>query len=113
MCWRNNLTVRGAGTNTQIAVDMTYSGTAGTNGFAAILSPSNAFMTNFFSRWFSTTNFATTVGRSLEFDRVNNAIWQKAADKGLFKVGFDPSVGLGGTRISSSNALAASNFPVG
>src|SRR6185503_16828705 len=71
--WGDNLAVRGAGTNTQILVDMTYFGaTAGTNGYAAILSPSNSFLTNFLARWFTTTNFATTVGRSLEFDTTNN-----------------------------------------
>src|SRR5262249_2098894 len=55
--WGDNLTVRGAGTNTRVLLDMTYFGsTSGTNGYAAILSPSNAFMTNFSARWFMTTN---------------------------------------------------------
>jgi gamma-glutamyltranspeptidase len=110
--WGDNLTVRGTGTNTQILVDMTYFGaTAGTNGFAAVLSPSNAFMTNFVARWFTTTNFATTVGRSLEFEGTNNAIWQKAAGAALFKIAFNPNVNLGGKRISSTNIYATSGFP--
>lgn len=112
--WGDNLTVRGAGTNTQVLVDMTYfSATSATNGFAAILSPSNSFMTNFPARWFISSNVITTVGRSLEFDAGNNAVWEKAPDKGVFKTTFDPTVSLGGTRISSANVLVASNFPVG
>jgi gamma-glutamyltranspeptidase/glutathione hydrolase len=112
--WGDNLAVRGAGTTTQILLDMTFFGaTPGTHGFAAILSPVNAFMTNFSSRWFMTTNFASTVGRSLEFDLANNAIWQKGPDQALFKTVFDPAVSLGGTRISSANVLVASNFPAG
>ena len=70
-------------------------------------------MTNFPPRWFIGSNVITTVGRSLEFDAANNAIWQKTPDKALFKTTFDPTVSLGGTRISSTNVQAASNFPVG
>src|SRR5262249_48568095 len=112
--WGDNLTVRGTGTNTRVLVDMTYFGsTSGTNGYAAILSPTNSFMTNFSARWFVTTNFADTVGRSLEFDLTNNAIWQKGPDKPLIKVSYNPSVSLGGTRISATNVLALTNFPTG
>jgi gamma-glutamyltranspeptidase/glutathione hydrolase len=112
--WGDNLTVRGAGTNTQLLVDMTYfGGTAATNGYAAILAPSNAFLTNFVSRWFTTTNVVTTVGRSLEFDGTNNAIWQKGPDAALFKINFNPGVSLGGTRTSATNVLVAPSFPVG
>jgi hypothetical protein len=93
---------------------MTYFGTSpGTNGFAAIISPSNQFLTNFSARWFIGTNIADTVGRSLEFDLANNAIWQKGPGKALFKTSFDPAVGLGGTRISATNVLVAANFPPG
>src|SRR5262249_50458900 len=112
--WGDNLTVRGTGTNTRVLVDMTYFGsTSGTNGYAAILSPTNSFMTNFTARWFVTTNFADTVGRSLEFDLTNNAIWQKGPDKPLFKINYNPAVGLGGTRISATNVLALTNFSTG
>ncbi len=112
--WGDNLAVRGAGTNTQILVDMTYFGaTAGTNGYAAILSPSNSFLTNFLARWFTTTNFATTVGRSLEFDTTNNAIWQKMPGAPLFKTMFNPASNLGGTRIGSTTLQAVPSFPVG
>ena len=113
MRWGDNLTVRGSGTNTQILLDMTYFGaTAGTNGYVAILTPVNQFLTNFSARWFTTTNFSTGVGRSLEFDFTNNAVWQKEAGKGFFKTTFNPAVSLGGTRIASSNVLAATNFSV-
>jgi gamma-glutamyltranspeptidase len=113
MRWGDVLSVRGAGTNTQILVDMTYFGTtAGTTGYVAVLSPSNAFLTNFVSRWFTTTNIATTVGRSLEFDGTNNAIWQKTPDASLYKTTFNPAASLGGNRISSTNVFAAA-FPTG
>jgi hypothetical protein len=112
--WGDNLTARGAGTNTQLLVDMTFfGGTTGTNGFTAILTPASAFMTNFTSHWLLTTNFATTVGRSLEFHGTNNGIWQKTPDAAAFKTLFDPTISLGGARISSSNVFAATNFPVG
>lgn len=111
MRWGDNLFVRGGGTNTQLLLDMTYFGaTAGTNGFAAILSPANSFMTNFTARWFTTTNFVSTVGRSLEFDPGNNAIWQKGAGAALFKTTFNPAFSLGGTRIASTNVLVVTNF---
>jgi hypothetical protein len=113
MRWGDVLSVRGAGTNTQILVDMTYFGTtAGTTGYVAVLSPSNAFLTNFVSRWFTTTNIATTVGRSLEFDGTNNAIWQKLPDASLYKTTFNPAVNLGGNRIASTNVFTAP-FPTG
>jgi gamma-glutamyltranspeptidase/glutathione hydrolase len=109
--WGDTLAVRGSGTNTQIILDMTYSGTtAGTNGYAAVLTPANAFMTNFVSRWFATTNFGTVIGRSLEFDPTTNAIWQKVASQSLYKTTFYPAISLGGTRIASSNVFAASAF---
>ena len=109
--WGDNLTARGSGTNTQLLLDMTYFGaTTGTNGFAVILSPVNQYLTNFTARWFTTTNFADTVGRSLEFDLANNAIWQKAPGQPLYKISFDPAISLGGTRISSTNVLIATNF---
>src|SRR5207302_1917330 len=110
--WGDNLSVRGSGTNTQIIVD-TYIGGSGTNGFAAILSPINSTMSSFSSHWFTTANFAATIGRSLEFDLANNSIWQKVADAALYKNLFDPAVSLGGTRISSSTTLASSGFPIG
>lgn len=114
MRWGDNLTARGSGTNTQLLVDMTYFGaTTGTTGFAAILSPANPFMTNFTARWFTTTNFVTGVGRSLEYDLANNAIWQKGASGALFKTTFNPAASLGGTRIASANVLVATNFPPG
>ncbi|HSU55579.1 MAG TPA: immunoglobulin domain-containing protein, partial [Candidatus Dormibacteraeota bacterium] len=110
----DNLAVRGAGTNTQVLVDMTFfGGTAGTNGFAAVLSPANAFMTNFTARWFTTTNFATTVGRSLEFDGTNNAIWQKGPDNSLYKTSFTPSASLGGNQIAATNVMVVSKYPAG
>jgi gamma-glutamyltranspeptidase len=110
--WGDNLAVRGAGTNTQVLVDMTYFGnTLGSTGYAAVLSPSNVYLTNFVSRWFVTTNLATGVGRSLEFDGTNNAIWQKEAGSALFKTVFNPAVSLGGNRIAATNLLAASAFP--
>jgi hypothetical protein len=110
--WGDNLTVRGAGTNTQILVDMTYFGaSAGTNGYAAILTAGNSFMTNFVARWFTTTNFATTVGRSLEFDTTNSAIWQKTPGGPLFRTVFNPAISLGGTRIASTTGQAVSNLP--
>jgi hypothetical protein len=114
--WGDNLFVRGTGTNTQLLVDSTFFGitpASFSNGLAAILYPTNAFLTNFTARWFVTTNFSTTVGRSLEFDQANNAIWQKGPDRALFKTTFNPSVNLSGTRISSTNVLAATNFPIG
>jgi len=112
--WGDVLTARGAGTNTQIVVDMTYSGaTSATNGFQAVLSPSNAFMTNFTVRWFTSSNLMTTIGRSLEFEVGNNATWEKGPDKSVVKTTFDPTVSLGGTKISSANAMVISNFPVG
>ena len=70
-------------------------------------------MTNFSARWFVTTNFADTVGRSLEFDLTNNAIWQKGPDKPVFKINYNSAVSLGGTRISATNVLALTNFPTG
>ena len=113
--WGDNLTVRGAGTNTEVLVDMTFFNSVypmtGSNGFAAILSPGNQFMTNFVSRWFTTTNFADTVGRSLEFDMANNAIWQKGPGKALHKIAFDPTESLGATRIGSSNVAVYPSFP--
>ncbi len=110
--WGDNLFVRGSGTNTQILLDMTFFSGGTTNyGSVAIISPTNALMTNFSARWFATTNFATGVGRSLEFDSTNNSIWQKEAGNVLFKTTFDPATSLGGTKISSANVLAATNFP--
>jgi hypothetical protein len=112
--WGDNLTVRGAGTNTQVLVDMTYFGaTTGTTGYVAMLSPSNVFMTNFVSKWFTTTNVVTTVGRSIEFDGTNNAVWQKLPDGALYKIAFNPSVSLGGGRISSTNVFVSTNYPIG
>jgi hypothetical protein len=113
MRWGDVLSVRGAGTNTQILIDMTYFGTStGTTGYVAVLTPSNSFLTNFISHWFTTTNVATTVGRSLEFDGTNNAIWQKVPDGSLYKTTFNPGASLGGNRIASTNAFAAA-FPLG
>lgn len=110
--WGDNLSVRGSGTNTQLLVDMTFFNIGtGTNGFAAILTPNSAFMTNFTARWFTTTNFADTAGRSLEFDSSNDAIWQKVPGKALIKTSFDLAASLGGTRIASANVFVASNFP--
>lgn len=112
MRWGDNLTARGSGTNTQLLLDMTYFGaTSGTNGFAAILSPVNQYITNFSARWFTTTNYADTVGRSLAFDLANSAIWQKAPGKPLCKINFDPAISLGGAHIAATNVLAATNFP--
>jgi gamma-glutamyltranspeptidase len=113
MRWGDNLTVRGLGTNTQLLLDMTYFGSSGSTGYVAILYPTNAFMTNFAARWFTSTNFATGVGRSIEFDSTNNAIWQKEAGKALYKTSFDSAVSLGGTHIGSSTVLVATNFPPG
>jgi gamma-glutamyltranspeptidase/glutathione hydrolase len=114
--WGDNLFARGAGTNTLLLVDSTFfsvTPASYSNGLAAILYPTNAFMTNFTARWFITTNYSTTVGRSLEFDQTNNAMWQKGPDRTLSKATFNPSISLGGTRISSTNVLALTNFPVG
>src|SRR5262249_16263837 len=47
------------------------------------------------------------------FDLTNNAIWQKDPDKPVFKVSYNPSVSLGGTRISATNVLVLTNFPTG
>ena len=112
--WGDNLTARGSGTNTQLLVDMTYSGnTSATNSFQSILSPSNAFMTNFTARWFISSNVLTIIGRSLEFDGANNATWEKPPDKSVVKTIFDPTASLGGTRISSTNVSGITGFPVG
>ena len=115
--WGDCLSVRGTGTNTQLTVSMTYfnsyTTTSGSVGYAAILTPSNSILTNFTPKWFSTVNYATTVGRSIEFDGNNNAVWQKNPDTGVYKNSFDPTNSLGGTQIFSSNILIAANFPVG
>src|SRR6185436_8875041 len=84
-----------------------------TNSFQAVLSPSNAFMTNFTARWVGSSNIVTTIGRSLEFDGGNNACWEKLPDKGAVRTAFDPTVSLGGTKISSSSGPGISGFPVG
>jgi gamma-glutamyltranspeptidase len=111
--WGDSLAVRGAGTNTQVLVDMTFFGTtAGTNGYAAVLSPSNRFMTNFVSKWFTTTNFETTVGRTLDFDSTTNAIWQSTPGKSLYRTTFDPKTTLGGNKIASSTIQVVTNFSI-
>ncbi|MDB6057638.1 MAG: Immunoglobulin I-set domain protein [Verrucomicrobiales bacterium] len=115
--WGDCLTARGAGTNTQLLVDPTYfnayTNSSGSNGYAAILTPANQFMTNFTARWFATTNYVSTVGQSLEFDGTNAMIWQKGAGMPLYKNGYNLAASLGGTKVSSSNILFAPNFPVG
>jgi gamma-glutamyltranspeptidase len=109
--WGDNLAVRGSGTNTQVLLD-TDTAVSG-NRYAAVLTPANAFMTNFSARWFTTTNFPSSLGRSLEFDGASDAIWQKRANTALVKTGFDPAASLGGAQIASSNVLMAPNFPSG
>lgn len=93
--WGDNLAVRGSGTNTQIIVDSNTREASNSARKAALLTPTDEHLTNFTAQWFFTTNSGTAIGKSLEFDGENNAIWQKVRAGALIKTAFDSTVSPG------------------
>jgi hypothetical protein len=67
--WGDTMSVRGSGTNTEILLDTTA-------GFAAVLKPSDEFMTNLTTAYFTASPQSTSIGRSLQFGSGATA-WQK------------------------------------
>jgi hypothetical protein len=92
--WGDNMTARGGGLSTRLLLDCNTRNPAATPPnyrYVAMLSPSDAFLTNFTSVWWNGTNSGTAIGKSLEFDGANNAIWQKVKAGALVRTTFDPS----------------------
>ncbi len=109
--WGDVIRVRGSGPNTQILLDVNNSTAGGTYRKAALLTPTDAGLTNFTAQWFFVANSATTIGRSLQFDGINNNLFQKRKGGSLIKSSFDPNNPLGGRQIYSTTLITYTNFP--
>jgi hypothetical protein len=90
--WGDVMDVRGTGTNTQILLDNVRS-TAATPSqrYLAILSPTDAFMTNFAAQHFTFglgQSILTTIGRGLQYG-VGDTVWQKGFNGPVVNSSFD------------------------
>ncbi|MEW6156518.1 MAG: immunoglobulin domain-containing protein, partial [Verrucomicrobiota bacterium] len=85
--WGDVLEVRGGGLNTQIVLDNQNAAAR----FLAILTPTDATMSAFISRYFlqdTADPFGTSIGRSIEFGE-GNTVWQKRKAAALIQSSFD------------------------
>ncbi len=111
--WGDIMAVRGAGTNTQILLDINAT-PAITPGFrkAAIIFPTDSTMTNFDSRYFFVgSGSGTSIGRGLQFDGTNNNIWQKRKGAQLIQTSFDLNSPELGRLVDSSQLASYATFP--
>ncbi len=99
--WGDVLSVRGSGTNTQILLDNSDN----TARYVAILSPTDATLTNWTSTYFFNSVVGAGLGRSLEFE-VGNNISQKRRGGALVQSSFDLTAIYPGNimQMTSSNA---------
>ena len=117
--WGDNMVVRGSGVNTRLLLDTNTrnpSGTPPNYRYVAMLSPSDAFLTNFTSVWWNGTNSGTAIGKSIEFEGSNNAIWQKVKGGALIRTTFDPSTIItpgASPQIDQTTAAVYPNFSAG
>jgi hypothetical protein len=101
--WGDMLAVRGSGTNTEVLLDTTA-------GFAAVLKPTDEFMTNLAAAYFTAPAQSTAIGRSLQFGNANT-IWQKRISTPVRSSSYD-LVNHSSVQLASYPSFASTLGPV-